>query len=237
MEILEKKIEILDENIDCYFIGHCSHKYCNVACPKRIKFDDFVKKSLIPEDRLDPKPLYTDADGADANAFLVLKNIEDKVADFVNEGKNLYIFSNRVGNGKTSWALRIATRYLKTPDAIFGHMQNIPVLFISVPRYLLELKSSITQKSEYIEHINEYAQNASLVVWDDIGSKNGTEFEVSHLLSLIDQRINNGKSNIYTSNLNSNELHEMLGDRIYSRVFNYSLCINIVGKDKRGIKQ
>ena len=42
----------------------------------------------------------------------------------------------------------------------------------------------------------ECVTKCDLVVWDDIGSKNGTEFEVSHLLSIIDQRINNGKSNI-----------------------------------------
>lgn len=229
-------MDILPENQNCVFFKRCSHKFCSCACPKNIKFTDYLNASLIPPDRVEAKPLYIDADGSDAAAFNTLKNIETDVVSFVSEGRNLYIYSSRVGNGKTSWALRIATRYLKTPEAIFGHGNSIPVLFISVPRYLLELKASITQKSLYIEQINTYVQNASLVVWDDIGSKNGTEFEVSHLLSLIDQRINNGKSNIYTSNLNASELHELLGDRIYSRVFNYSTCINIVGKDKRGIK-
>lgn len=229
-------MDVSPENQNCVFFNHCSHKFCNQICPKNIKFTDYLEASFIPKDRLEAKPLYIDADGSDAAAFGALKNIEDKVVDFVSSGQNLYIYSSRVGNGKTSWALRIATRYLKTPEAIFGHGSNIPVLFISVPRFLLELKANINQKSDYIEQINKHVQKASLVIWDDIGSKNGTEFEVSHLLSLIDQRINDGKSNIYTSNLNANELHELLGDRIYSRVFNYSTCINIVGKDKRGIK-
>lgn len=109
-------------------------------------------------------------------------------------------------------------------------------LFISVPRFLLELKANISQKSQYIEDIEASVLDADLVVWDDIGSKNGTEFEVSHLLSIIDTRINNGKSNIYTSNLNKEELHNILGDRLYSRIYNYSECIEFVGRDKRGIK-
>ena len=227
---------MIEENKNCFFFTSCSHKFCDQTCPKRVKYVDYLAASLLPKDRLIPAQLRVDADGKDMSAFSRLKKVEDNVVDFINNGNNLYIYSAGVGNGKTSWAIKIALSYLKTPEAIFGHVQNIPVLFISVPRYLLELKANINQKSDYIEQINKTVQNASLVIWDDIGSKNGTEFEISHLLSLIDQRINEGKSNIYTSNLNSVELMQFLGDRIYSRVFNYSECINIVGKDKRGIK-
>ena len=227
---------MIEENKNCFFFTNCSHKFCDQTCPKRVKYVDYLAASLLPKDRLIPTQLRVDADGKDMSAFSRLKKVEDNVVDFINNGNNLYIYSAGVGNGKTSWAIKIALSYLKTPEAIFGHGQNIPVLFISVPRYLLELKVNINQKSDYIEQINKTVQNASLVIWDDIGSKNGTEFEISHLLSLIDQRINEGKSNIYTSNLNSVELMQFLGDRIYSRVFNYSECINIVGKDKRGIK-
>lgn len=227
---------MVEENKNCFFFTNCSHKFCDQTCPKRVKYVDYLVASLLPKDRLIPAQLRVDADGKDMFAFSRLKKVEDNVVDFINSGNNLYIYSAGVGNGKTSWAIKIALSYLKTPEAIFGHGRNIPVLFISVPRYLLELKAHINQKSDYIEQINKTVQNASLVIWDDIGSKNGTEFEISHLLSLIDQRINEGKSNIYTSNLNSVELMQFLGDRIYSRVFNYSECINIVGKDKRGIK-
>ena len=109
-------------------------------------------------------------------------------------------------------------------------------MFISVPRFLLELKSNISQKSEYIEEIEKSILDCDLVVWDDIGNKVGTEFEVSHLLSILDTRLNNNKSNIYTSNLNQEDLHSFLGDRLYSRVYNYSTCIEFVGRDKRGIR-
>ena len=59
---------------------------------------------------------------------------------------------------------------------------------------------------------------------------------MSHLLSIIDARLNNNKSNIYTSNLDREDLHSFLGDRLYSRIYNYSTCIEFVGKDKRGIR-
>ena len=146
---------------------------------------------------------------------------------------HLYLTDNCIVTHNTSWSLRLGNEYI---NKVWYKKNMEPiVLFISVPKFLLELKSNISQKSNYIEHINEYVTKCDLVIWDDIGSKNGTEFEVSHLLSIIDQRINEGKSNIYTSNLNDSELHELLGDRLYSRVYNYSECINIVGKDKRSI--
>jgi DNA replication protein DnaC len=99
------------------------------------------------------------------------------------------------------------------------------------------LKSNISKESEYIKHIQENILDCDLVVWDDIATKLGTEFELSHLLSIIDTRINNGKSNMYTSNLYGVELSKALGDRLYSRIVNYSdAIIELKGRDKRGIK-
>lgn len=52
---------------------------------------------------------------------------------------------------------------------------------------------------------------------------------------MIDARISSNKSNFFTSNLNEDELHEALGDRLYSRIVNSGLTFEFVGSDKRGI--
>lgn len=227
-------MDIIDENKNCPYISRCTHVDCGKFCLKRFKTEYYFDSAFIPKDRRIKQPLRIDSDGRDENAFMRLADIEKNIETFVENGNNLYIYSQNVGNGKTSWALRLANNYINKVW-IKKDMEPI-VLFISVPRFLLELKANISNKSDYIEHISKYVLNCPLVIWDDIGSKNGTEFEVSHLLSIIDNRINNGKSNIYTSNLNDSELHQLLGDRLYSRVYNYSECINIVGKDKRALK-
>lgn len=220
--------------INCPFYDSCNHRDCNTFCLKEYKANYYFDAGLIPENRRNKPPLRTDADGRDVEAFNYLKSIEDNnIEDFVRNGDNLYIYSPIAGNGKTSWAFRLLRAYI---DKVWHKKEMKPiVLFIGVPRFLLELKANISQKSEYIEHIENCVLDCDLVVWDDIGSKNGTEFEVSHLLSIIDTRINNGKSNIYTSNLDKGELHNILGDRLYSRIYNYSKCIEFVGRDKRGI--
>ena len=106
-------------------------------------------------------------------------------------------------------------------------------LFISVPRYLLALKASISGKNEYADTVNKYILGADLVVWDDIATKMGTEFELNHLLNIINTRMDNGKSNIFTSNLGNKELINALGERLASRICNKSIDIELHGADKR----
>lgn len=219
---------------DCPFYNECNHIDCDKFCLKKYKTDYYFNVGFIPIDKRIKFPLRIDNDGKDEVAFTRLVEIEGNISNFVNEGKNLYIYSCNCGNGKTSFAFRMLRSYINQ-QWLNKEMHPI-VMFISVPRFLLELKANISKRSEYIEDIENNIFDCDLVVWDDIGNKMGTEFEVTHLLNLIDTRINLNKSNIYTSNLGKDDLHTTLGDRLYSRIYNYSECIELVGKDKRGIK-
>lgn len=218
----------------CPFYDSCNHIDCDTFCLKKYKSNHYFELGFIPENKRCKLPLRVDSDGRDIEAFNTLSNVEKNIDKFVYKGSNLYLYSSTAGNGKTSWAFRLLRAYV---NKVWYKEDIRPiVMFISVPRFLLELKSNISQKSEYIEEIEKSILDCDLVVWDDIGNKVGTEFEVSHLLSILDTRLNNNKSNIYTSNLNQEDLHSFLGDRLYSRVYNYSTCIEFVGRDKRGIR-
>ena len=221
-------------NTTCPFHMECNHRDCESFCLKKYKSEYYFDTGFIPKNKQYKYPLYIDNDGRDEESFLRLSKIEQDIEQFVLGGNNLYIYSSQAGNGKTSWSFRLLRSYI---NSVWYKKEMKPiVMFISVPRFLLELKANISQKSDYIEQIESSVLDCDLIVWDDIGSKAGTEFEVSHLLSILDTRINTKKSNIYTSNLNNDDLHKLLGDRLYSRIYNYSECIELVGKDKRGIK-
>ena len=220
-------------NQECPFKDECNHIDCGTFCQKLYKCNYYFEGALIPKDKRFKTPLRVDNNGNDTKAFITLSKTEKTIEDFITNGNNLYIYSKNVGNGKTSWALRLVREYI---NKVWYKKDVEPIaLFIHVPAFLLELKASLNKESDYVTHILNNVKNCDLVVWDDIGNKAGTVFETDYLLSLIDSRINNNKSNIYTSNLNQAELHEALGDRLYSRIFNYSDCIELVGKDKRGI--
>ena len=100
---------------------------------------------------------------------------------------------------------------------------------------MLALKENISGHSEYAEFINANIKAADLVIWDDIAAKVGSEFELNHLLSLINYRMDAGKSNIFTTNLGPRELKTALGERLASRISNKSINIELKGSDKRAL--
>jgi DNA replication protein DnaC len=221
------------DNTCKYSIG-CKGINCNKGyCERQYRLDCLFNKSLLTETQRKPKILKTDADKTDLEAFRYLADIGKNIDKFVEAGHNLYIHSYICGNGKTSWAIKLLKAY-------FGkiwHKSNFECqgLFVSVPKYLLELKANIAGHSEYAEFVNKHILSADLVVWDDIAAKAGTEFELNHLFNLINTRLDMGKSNIFTTNLGRRELQSALGERLASRICNKSFEVIFNGADKRAL--
>lgn len=145
----------------------------------------------------------------------------------------LYLTNDCIVTHNSSWALRLLQTYF---NKIWLRTDlRCRALFINVPLFLIKLKENISNKLEYITHIQKNVYDCDLVIWDDIGTKSSTVYEGENLLSIIDYRIGNGKANIFTSNLNDKELHEALGDRLASRICNSGINIEFRGGDKRGL--
>lgn len=221
--------------LKCYLSEICNGKDCDKDfCLRKYKMDSLYSAALLSESQKQHITLRVDEDGTDLEQFKQLASIEHDIVNFIKEGKNLYLHSAIAGNGKSSWSLRLAEAYL---NKIWARSDiKCRVLFISVPRFLLAIKDNITVKSSYVEYIKDNVLEADLVIWDDIATKASSEFEASHLLSIIDNRLALGKSNIYTSNLNRQQLYSALGERLASRVANMSIDIELFGSDKRVLK-
>lgn len=223
---------------DCFL-----HDVCNIYRKNNCHLDEFCLK-LFKTDALYNEGLFNipqrkhlnlriDDDGTDKVSFTQLKQIETTIEEFVQQGSNLYLYSQNCGNGKTSWALRLAQTFINK----IWHKTEIKcrVLYISVPKFFIMLKDNIREGNEYISHIKNNVLDCDLVIWDDIGTKMGTEFEIENLLNIIDARISNNKSNIYTSNMSPAQLNERVGERLYSRIVNTAYNLELKGKDKRGL--
>lgn len=226
--------------MNCIYERNCK-KYVKAECDlnergfciKQFKIDELKKAALISQRQSQYMMLRLDEDKTDLEAFSKLKNIELNIEDFVNNGFNLYIYSTTPGNGKTSWSLRLLNAYIER--IWYKSELKCRALFINVPKLLISLKDNISQKSEYISHIKENILEADLVVWDDVATKDFTQFETDNVLNWINNRIDSGKANIYTSNLGGAYLKESVGERLYSRIFNASDVVEFKGKDKRGL--
>lgn len=227
---------------DCWLRCNCKKfkkepNYCSddIFCIKLFKINSLYENALLTESQKKHVTLFPDADGTDFDKFVQLQQIESNIVQFVTEGKSLYLHSSNCGNGKTAWSIRLLQAYFNKiwADSDIG----CRALFINVPKFFLALKDNITKPSEYIQHIKENITSADVVVWDEVGIKNCTQFEFENFLSMVNSRIDLGKSNIYTSNLTREELLEKVGERLYSRIINLSTDIELNGIDKRGLIQ
>lgn len=221
--------------IKCYLASQCNQKDCDKDfCLRKYKMDSLYSAALMTDSQKQHVVLKVDQDNTDLEQFKQLSAIEQNICKFIEEGKNLYLHSANCGNGKSSWSIRLAEAYF---NKIWARTDTkCRVLFISVPRFLLALKDNITTRSSYVDYIKENVFDADLVIWDDIAAKMGSEFELTHLLNIIDNRLALGKSNIYTSNLNRQQLYNALGERLTSRIANMSIDIELFGSDKRFLK-
>ena len=218
---------------DCIYNNTCNlynTTECNKDCLRYIEISNLLNKSNIPKHKQKSIDLYPD--NVDYESFVKLKHIKNSINEWVNNNTfNLYIYSTHTGNGKTSWAIKLLLKYFDTVWA--GNGLKTRGLFINVPSFLSKLKDFNNIDIQFTELKNNIS-TVDLIVWDDISSTKVSDYDNTQLLNFIDQRILNGKSNIFTSNLDVENLKEVLGNRLASRIWNSSIKIELKGKDRRG---
>ena len=225
---------MIENEQQCWLYNNCNHKDCDKDfCLRKYKLDYLYNAACLSDVQKRRITLKIDEDGTDLVEFQKIAEIDANIVDFVNNSRNLYLHSSQCGNGKTSWAIRLIQDYL---NKIWPKTDlTCRALFISVPRFLLSLKENITVRNDYANYIKENILEADLVIFDDIAAKTASDYEMNYLLNYIDNRISLGKSNIYTSNLSKAEMFNALGERLTSRITNYSIDIELHGGDKRNI--
>ncbi|MBQ4543784.1 MAG: hypothetical protein IJA19_06420 [Clostridia bacterium] len=216
-----------------YKDGHCQYygtPECDSTCHRFLEMDYLMWASKIPPARQTPFTLIPN--NVDVPAFLRLKSIKDNITSFVAQGRSLYLFSENTGNGKTAWGIKLLQSY-------FNHIWNgnrfrCRGVFVFVPKFLNDLKNDPRGKNPDFKEFLDNVIKADVVVWDDIGANKLTDYEHANLLSFIDQRRLNLQSNIYTGNLDSEKLRDYVGERLYSRIWEDSERVQLLGNSRRG---
>ena len=214
---------------DCIFSEFCNQT-CSPVCMRYIEFNYLLKTSNIPlvkqrVNRLTP-------DSCDVLAFEMLAKIRDNILNFVDSGRNLYIYSNVCGNGKTTWAIKLMLQYFNEVWA--GNAFTKRGLFVNTPTFLSMCKSTISHPDKDFSVLREDLTKVDLLIFDDIASTKLSEYDYNTLLNYIDQRVLNEKSTIYTGNVKPKDMHLYLGNRLTSRICNSnSMCIELKGRDMR----
>lgn len=218
---------------DCWYQGSCNKfnsTQCNNSCIRYIEMDYLISNSNIPKNNFETIKLVPA--NIDLEAFAYLANIKNNIVDFISSGTNLYIYSYNFGNGKTTWAIKLMLTYFNKIWA--GNGLKRRGIFIHVPTFLTKCKAVIKTTDVEFENLRNDLDTVDIVIWDDIASNKLSDYDYTLLLSYIDGRVLNQKTNIYTGNLDEEHLTDALGNRLKSRVWNNSLTVEFKGLDRRG---
>lgn len=216
---------------ECWFKGVCD-KYpegCTWECTDYETMYHLVLNSELPSNMWKTSKMNAIED---VDAYARLNDIRLGIYDWVVGANNLLIYSKYVGNGKTTWSIRMLLTWF---SEVRDLKKAVRGLFINVPLFLLQYKQSIGIPSKEMIELVRRMTYCELVVWDDIGATKFTDFEYSVLLPIIDRRQLAGKSNIFTANGELAELDKRLGPRLASRVIVKSERIEFVDTDVRGL--
>lgn len=168
----------------------------------------------------------------DAQAFHVLKQVEQEIVNWVRDGGNLIIFSEIYGNGKTTWARRLLISYLQ--QCLCENRKN-PAIYLSMFEFLDRQRDAMSELDEGFGDLKQRLLTADLVVWDDLATAPLSEFASASLNNIIDTRINRGLANIYTTNYKPDDVQfqKALGPRLWNRIKYLSTPVEFLDACKR----
>lgn len=217
----------------CWFREICSNytkQTCNCGCALYCQYYYLVNLANIPEQLqyLENQKLSA---GVDLEKYKYLAQVKANILDFVQQGQNLFLYSKYYGNGKTTWSIKLMSSYFSKIWS--GNGTKCRGLFINVDDFLMQKKSSISQKNIRLLQLEELIPQVDIVIWDDIGCTKLSDYDHSILFPLINSRISSNKCNIFTSNVIDDEFVNNVGGRLASRILETSIIVEFNNPPQR----
>ena len=161
-------------------------------------------------------------DCGNAKISEVARNYVKNFDEMKRRGKGLLLFG-KVGTGKTFISACIANALIDEGRAC---------LVTNFARLVNTIGGMHNGTQDYIDSLNRF----DLLVIDDLASERDTEYMGEIVQNIIDSRYRAGLPLIITTNLTSDELkhpNEIRKQRIYSRLFEMCLPVEVTGRDRR----
>lgn len=204
-----------------------------------IKNDILIKKSELSN--IPPRFIgmelkgYFPVKGYDSQKKVKLL-VEEFIKDFPAVEKGL-IFHGNTGVGKTKLLSSIA-------NELFGKNENIDVYYVDWNEVIRDMRSGESHSFRDFSQINiliTRMTNTDLLLFDEIGASEPSQWVRDNIYYIINSRYNNNKTTLFATNYldKSNDgkltLKERVGDRIRSRIFEMAKSVVIQGPDYRQI--
>ena len=197
------------------------------------KLNNLFELSGLPKKYFEPQHLVKRE--VDAECWDWLEDVRNNIVEEVQRGLNIVITSTIVGNGKTSWAVRLLQRYL-AETALDGRMVEKGMFVVSA-QLLTEFGdyNYFQTMEEFLERF-EKLKTCDLLVIDEIGGGSLTKASYPYLYDLVNYRVDNNLSTIYTTNYTDEEIIDLLGQRLYSRIYDTSVVLEFEASNVRGLE-
>ena len=163
----------------------------------------------------------------DSEVLREIRRFVRNIDENVDKGRGLWFYGD-VGTGKTSLAMLVSKAALEAGRS---------VAIYSVPHLLADIKETYDDDSprSYADLFRRLCE-VDLLHLDDLGAEKPTEWVLEQLYSIVNERWQNERSIVVTTNLGLDELRDQIGYRTVSRI--EGVCgpaIPIMGRDLRQV--
>jgi DNA replication protein DnaC len=183
--------------------------------------------------------------------FEAMKRYMKNCLKHVENGTGMFLYSvpNKAnplgtGTGKTTTACSIVNEFLikRTLEYFKGgrQIETNPVLFLKMAEFQNIYNGQFrgnkdTQEQNSLKYYiyKDRMKTVELLVIDDIAIRSGTETFLNEVYEVIDHRVTQEKTTIYTSNIGLKELSQYLGERTVSRIIGSTHAFPFTGEDYR----
>ena len=178
-------------------------------------------RRLIQEASFDRNPVR------DLDPYVVedTRRFTRRIEENIGAGRGRWFFGD-TGAGKTLLAMLISKAALDS---------GLSVAIYSVPHLLAEIQETYEDEStrSYMELFRRLS-SVDLLHLNDLGTERRTDWVLEQLYSIVNERWQEERSVVVTTNLSHAELREQVGDRTVSRLF--GICgepLPVMGPDLR----
>ena len=149
-----------------------------------------------------------------------VRNIEQRLED----GRGIR-FVGDVGTGKTTLAMLVSRAAIDAGRS---------VAIYSVPRLLSVIRETMWNEGGHLELIDNLTK-VDLLHLDDLGAENSSDWVLEQLYAIVNQRYEDERSLVITTNLQDDELAEQIGHRTVSRIIEIcgDFVVPLLGADRR----
>lgn len=158
----------------------------------------------------------------DASMKSVYEDCREYAENFTPKSGNRLLYGGTV-LGKTHLSAAIGYEVIKK-----GYL----VVYESAIKIISDCKSAMFGGED---NSQKYYQ-CDLLIMDDLGVENKSEYTISALTEIVNKRIVGKKPTIVTTNLVPPEIYKAYGSRLFSRFLGEFTPIHFVGKDVRMLK-